>query len=133
VFNGAFCYEALHHLPQPHKEILEALRVSDSFTLGDEPAKFPIFMEFIMIKLLKPALRNTESSGYESYRFDPGIVKGLLKRSGYSVPVKRQWTYVPKIFTRFEKSSSVVTLYLSLYALMMKYFISSEPQLNYSH
>jgi len=122
VFENAFTYEAMHHLPEPYKGISEALRVSNSFTLGDEPAKLPKPIEFLTVNILKRSFKEGEPSGYKSYRFDPKPLKLSLEKNGYTVIIKRQWTYVPKIFSRFESNFFVANVYLSIYSLLMKFF-----------
>ena len=122
VFESAFTYEAMHHLPRPYEGICEALRVSNSFTLGDEPAKLPKSVEFLIVNMLKRSFKEGEPSKYESYRFDPKALKLSLEKKGYVVTVKRQWSYVPKIFSRFEHNLIVVKAYLLIYSLLMKFF-----------
>ena len=122
VFESAFTYEAMHHLPEPYKGIREALRVSNSFTLGDEPAKLPKPIEFLIVNVLKRSFKEGEPSGYRSYRFDPKALKLSLEKKGYVVAIKRQWSYVPKIFSRFESNLIVANAYLSIYSLLMKFF-----------
>lgn len=122
VFESAFTYEAMHHLPEPYKGIREALRVSNSLTLGDEPAKLPKPVEFLIVNVLKRSFKEGEPSGYESYRFDPKALKLSLEKKGYVVAIERQWTYVPKIFSRFESNLIVANTYLLIYSLLMKFF-----------
>jgi SAM-dependent methyltransferase len=122
AFEKAFTYEAMHHLPEPYKGISEALRVSTAFTLGDEPAKLPKPIEFLTVNILKRFFKEAEPSGYESYRFDPKPLKLTLEKKGYDVTIQRQWTYVPKIFSRFEHKSFVVSVYLTLYHLLMMFY-----------
>jgi ubiquinone/menaquinone biosynthesis C-methylase UbiE len=122
IFENAFTYEAMHHLPEPFKGIREALRVSHSFTLGDEPAKLPKPIEFLTVNVLKRSFKEREPSGYESYRFDPKPLKISLEQKGYVVMIKRQWTYVPKIFSKHEENPLVASVYLSIYSILMKFF-----------
>lgn len=124
AFENALTYEALHHLPEPYKGISEALRVSASFTLGDEPSKLPRPIEFLTVNVLKRSFKEAEPSGIESYRFDPRSLKIALEKKGYIITIKRQWTYVPKIFSQFENNSFVSSFYLTMYSILMTFFKS---------
>jgi ubiquinone/menaquinone biosynthesis C-methylase UbiE len=123
VFDSAFTYEALHHIPEPYDGIREALRVSNSFTLGDEPANLPKPIEFLTVNVLKESIfKEGEPSGDRPHRFGLKDLKAGVKKEGYIVAFKRQWTYVPKIFSKHENNLVVTKAYLLIYCLLMKFF-----------
>ncbi len=106
VFDCSIAYQSLHHFPSPEAVIHEALRVSKSFTLGDEPAK--MIMPELVLKAFKrifsARLNVGEASGITEVRFDPKKLELTYKKKGYSVAYKRTWSFVPTILTKLEKS-----------------------------
>ncbi|MFB3889445.1 MAG: class I SAM-dependent methyltransferase [Candidatus Bathyarchaeia archaeon] len=129
AFEYAFSCESMHHLPEPYKAIREALRVSRSFTLGDEPAKLPKPLEILTVNVLKRGFGEAEPSGVESFRFDAESLKLSLEQKGYIVTVKRQWTYVPKMFSHHENNRFIATTYLVLYSVLTRFFTAFSHSL----
>jgi ubiquinone/menaquinone biosynthesis C-methylase UbiE len=124
AFKFAFSYESLHHLPEPYKAVNEALRVAEAFTIGDEPAQQPVPIEYLTVNILKRLFGHCEPSGEESFRFNQRALKTAIEKRGYQVKVFRQFTFVPRIFTKYEYIRLVEVCFLRLYSIL---FLLCKP------
>jgi len=120
-FYASVIYQALHHLPNPEKAISEALRTSEGFVLGDEPAK--LLFPHLFVKLLKMlALSRVdveELSGIKGTRFDPLGLSKTYQKKGYLVRFERQWSMVPTILSKAEKFKIIRRIYEIAYLFLM--------------
>jgi len=105
VFYCSIAYQSLHHFPSPEVVIHDALRVSKSFVLGDEPAKtlLPELVLKAFKRIVSARVQVGEASGIAEIRFDPKQLELTYKKNGYKVAYKRTWSFVPTILTKLEK------------------------------
>ena len=104
IFYCSIAYQSLHHFPSPETVINEALRVSQSFALGDEPAKTSLpggVLETIK-RMFSMRMNVGEISDITEIRFDPKKLEETYEKKGYKVVYKRTWSFVPAILTKFE-------------------------------
>ncbi len=120
-FDASIAYQSLHHLPNPEKAIGEALRISKTFILGDEPAR--ILLPDFPIRLLKilslSNLHVGELSGIEQKRFNPLELREKFRESEYSVKYERQWSVVPTFFSKTEKYNVMRAVYKTIHRILM--------------
>lgn len=120
VFDCSIAYQSLHHFPSPEIVIHEALRVSKSFILGDEPAKtlIPESVLKILKRMLSARAHVGEASGIEEIRFNPKKLELTYKSKGYSVAYERTWSFVPTILRKLEEIKIIREIYRTCYLLL---------------
>ena len=120
-FYVSVTYEALHHLPNPDKAIGEALTASERFVCGDEPAEF--LLPRFLVRLLKifatSRIDTEELSGIRATRFEPLKLAQKYQKTGYQVAFEKQWSMVPTILLKTERSPVVRTIYETAYEFLM--------------
>jgi SAM-dependent methyltransferase len=104
AFHCSIAYQALHHFPSPEVVIRDALRVSKSFILGDEPTKTPLpeLLLEVFKRIASARVHVGEASGIAEIRFDPKQLEIKYKKSGYEVAYTRTWSFVPTVLTKLE-------------------------------
>lgn len=118
-FDIGFCYEGLHHVPEPSESILELCRVSKYRVGLIEP------IDCLIRKMLNLfGFYMVEITGVEPYRFKRGELIDILSTSGCEdICVKRYLEYNPKkIFQRkwllplYKVSFKVINLFMGNFA-----------------
>jgi SAM-dependent methyltransferase len=104
AFHCSIAYQALHHFPSPEFVIREALRVSNSFLLGDEPSEtlLPELMLEFFKRIASARVQVGEASGITEVRFDPKQLELTYTKSGYKVAYTKTWSFVPTALTKLE-------------------------------
>ncbi len=120
VFDCSIAYQSLHHFPSPEAVIHEALRVSRSFILGDEPARtlIPELALHALKRIFSARPHVGEASGITEVRFDTKKLELTYKKRGYSVTSRRTWSFVPTILTKLEKSRIIRKIYQTSYFML---------------